>query len=66
MVKGDHAEFHKVETGIAGATDIEVLSGLEPGDVRLSPAAIRPSAACAATARVKVDNRTAAVVDTKS
>ena len=32
IVKGDHAEFVKVDTGIAGATDIEVLSGLEPGD----------------------------------
>ena len=28
VVKGDHAEFVKVDTGIAGATDIEVLSGL--------------------------------------
>ena len=26
------AMFHKVETGITGATDIEVLSGLKEGD----------------------------------
>ena len=29
VVKDGHAEFRKVETGITGATDIEVLSGLE-------------------------------------
>ena len=28
----DSAEFRKVETGITGATDIEVLSGLQDGD----------------------------------
>ena len=26
------AEFRKVETGITGSTDIEVLKGLEPGE----------------------------------
>ena len=30
--QGDKAEFRKVETGITGATDIEVLSGLKEGD----------------------------------
>ena len=29
VVNNGKAEFHKVETGITGATDIEVLSGLE-------------------------------------
>src|SRR5207253_1442182 len=32
VVNGGKAEFHKVETGITGTTDIEVLSGLKPGD----------------------------------
>ena len=32
VVNNGHAEFRKVETGITGATDIEVLSGLEEGD----------------------------------
>ena len=32
VVNGDKAEFRKVDTGITGATDIEVLSGLKPGD----------------------------------
>jgi len=32
VVNGPKAEFRKVETGITGATEIEVLSGLNPGD----------------------------------
>lgn len=30
--KDNKAEFRKVETGISGTTDIEVVSGLKPGD----------------------------------
>jgi HlyD family secretion protein len=32
VVSNGKAEFHKVDTGITGTTDIEVLSGLKPGD----------------------------------
>jgi len=32
VVNAGKAEFRKVETGITGATDIEVLDGLKPGD----------------------------------
>ena len=32
VVAGTKVEFRKVETGITGATEIEVLSGLNPGD----------------------------------
>ena len=32
VINGEKAEFRKVETGITGATDIEVLSGLKDGD----------------------------------
>ncbi|HVW08622.1 MAG TPA: efflux RND transporter periplasmic adaptor subunit [Bryobacteraceae bacterium] len=32
VVNGQKAEFRKVQTGITGATEIEVLSGLNPGD----------------------------------
>ena len=32
VVSNGKAEFHKVETGITGTTDIEVLNGLKPGD----------------------------------
>ena len=53
-----------MDTGIAGATDIEVLSGLQPGDtiVTGSYKAIR---SMRNDTRVKVDNSAAAVVDTK-
>jgi HlyD family secretion protein len=32
VVQGEKAVFRKVETGITGATDIEVLNGIKPGD----------------------------------
>src|SRR5206468_5481720 len=32
VIKGDRAVFRKVETGITGATDIEVLDGLQQAD----------------------------------
>jgi HlyD family secretion protein len=32
VVRGGKAEFVRVETGISGTTDIEVLSGLKEGD----------------------------------
>jgi HlyD family secretion protein len=32
IIHGDKAEFRKVDTGITGATDIEVLKGLKDGD----------------------------------
>ena len=32
VINGEKAVFRKVETGITGATDIEVLSGLQEGD----------------------------------
>ncbi len=32
VINGDKAVFRKVDTGITGATDIEVLSGLQEGD----------------------------------
>ena len=65
VVNGDHAEYKKVDTGIAGATDIEVLSGLQPGDtiVTGSYKAIR---GMKNNARIKVDNSAMAAVDTKS
>jgi HlyD family secretion protein len=32
ITKDRKAEFHKVETGLSGATEIEIKSGLQPGD----------------------------------
>jgi HlyD family secretion protein len=65
VIKGDTAEFRAVETGIAGATDIEVTSGVQPGEevVIGSYKAIRTMRN---GTRVKIDNRNTAVVDSKS
>jgi HlyD family secretion protein len=56
VVVNQKAEFRKVETGITGATDIEVLSGVQPGEqiVVGSYQAIRTMRP---GSRVKVDNR---------
>jgi HlyD family secretion protein len=60
VVNDGKAEFRKVDTGITGTTDIEVLSGLKQGDqiVTGSYKAIRTMRN---GSRVKIDNRTAAV-----
>ncbi len=66
VVNGEKAEFHKVETGIAEEqTDIEVLNGIEAGQniVTGSYKAIR---SMRNGVKVKVDNRTQAVADSKS
>jgi HlyD family secretion protein len=64
VVNGDTAEFHKVETGIAGITDIEVLNGLDDKDTIVvgSYKAVRTMRS---GTRVKIDNR-AGITDTKS
>jgi HlyD family secretion protein len=56
VIAGGKAEFRKVETGITGATDIEVLSGLKDGDevVTGSYQVIRT---LRNEAQVKVDNK---------
>ena len=60
VIVNQKAEFRKVETGITGATDIEVLSGVGPGDqiVVGSYQAIRTMRP---GSRVKVDNRNAVI-----
>ena len=60
VVANQKAEFRKVETGITGSTDIEVLSGVQPGDqiVVGSYQAIRTMKP---GSRVKVDNRNAVI-----
>ncbi len=65
VVVNGRAEFRGVETGIAGAADIEVLSGLQPGDeiVTGSYKAIRT---VRNSARVKVDNRPPPVAESRN
>jgi HlyD family secretion protein len=60
VIVKEKAEFRKVETGITGATDIEVLNGVQPGEqiVIGSYQAIRTMRP---GARVKIDNRNAVI-----
>ncbi|HEY4360136.1 MAG TPA: efflux RND transporter periplasmic adaptor subunit [Bryobacteraceae bacterium] len=64
IVKDNRAQFVKVDTGIAGATDIEVLSGLDPGQqiVIGSYKAIRTMRN---NTRIKIDNQLAIETDNK-
>ena len=65
VTAGNKAEFHKVETGITGQTDIEVLSGVNAGDtiVTGSYKAIRTMKP---GVRLKIDNKMDLSNDTKS
>jgi len=53
------AEFRKVETGITGATDIEVLSGLKDGD-QIVTGSYQVIRTMKNAATVKIDNKTPA------
>jgi HlyD family secretion protein len=59
VVSGGKALFRKVETGITGATDIEVLGGLKERE-EIITGSYRVIRTLRNEARVKVDNRTAA------
>ena len=56
VVSGGKAEFRKVETGITGATDIEVLSGLKEGD-EIVTGSYQVIRTLRNEAQVKVDNK---------
>ncbi len=64
IVKDGRAEFRKVDTGITGSTDIEVLKGLEEGD-RIITGSYKIIRTIRNDTRVKVDNR-APMADIKS
>jgi len=64
VVANGKAEFRKVETGITGATDIEVLSGLKEGD-QIITGTYQVIRTVKNDAQVKVDNK-APVVAQKS
>jgi len=63
VVKNGRAEFHKVETGITGTTDIEVLSGLQPGD-EIITGSYQVIRTIRNDAPVKVDNRSQTTTQT--
>ncbi len=64
VVENGKAVFHKVETGITGATDIEVLSGLKEND-QIVTGTYQVIRTIKNEALVKIDNKPLAVV-TKS
>jgi len=55
VISGDRAVFRKVETGITGATDIEILSGLNEGD-RIVTGSFKVIRTLRNGARIKVEN----------
>jgi len=57
VVSGGKAVFHKVDTGITGSTDIEVLDGLNEGD-QIITGTYQVIRTIANDAQVKIDNRT--------
>ena len=64
VIKGEKAEFQQVQTGITGATDIEVTKGLEPGQ-EIITGSYKVIRTLRTDTRVKVDNK-APVTETKS
>jgi len=58
VLSGDKAIFRKVETGIAGATDIEILSGLNEGD-QIVTGSFKVIRTLKNQARIRVDNEAA-------
>jgi HlyD family secretion protein len=65
VVNGDKAQFRKVDTGITGTTDIEVLSGLKDGD-QIITGSYSVIKSLRNDARIKVDNKPPPVVQTAS
>jgi HlyD family secretion protein len=62
IVKGEQAEFRKVETGITGATDIEVTSGLKDGE-EIVTGSYKIIRTLRNKARIKIDNKAPARVE---
>jgi HlyD family secretion protein len=58
VLKTGEAEFRKVETGVTGTTDIEVLNGLQPGD-EIVTGSYQVIRTLQNHAKVKVDNKPA-------
>jgi HlyD family secretion protein len=56
IISGEKAEFRKVDTGITGSTDIEVLSGLKEGD-EIITGSYKIIRTLRTDAKIKVDNK---------
>ena len=64
VVNGERAAFRKVDTGITGATEIEVLGGLQEGD-QIVTGTYQVIRTLRNDSKVKVDNK-APVVKTEA
>jgi HlyD family secretion protein len=56
VVNGDKAEFRKVDTGITGSTEIEVISGLSPGE-QIVTGSYKVIRTMRNDTKIKVDNK---------
>jgi HlyD family secretion protein len=65
VINNGAAEFRKVDTGITGATDIEVLNGLNDGDTIIT-GSYKVIRTIRNLARVKVDNRPPVIAQPQS
>jgi HlyD family secretion protein len=63
VIAGGKAEFRKVETGITGATDIEVVNGLKDGD-EIVTGSYQVIRTIRNEAQVKIDNKAPVKVNT--
>ncbi len=64
VIKGEKAEFRKVDTGITGATDIEILSGLKEGDEVIT-GSYKVIRTIRSDAKIKVNNQVKAPAKTE-
>ena len=65
VIKDGKAEFRKVETGITGATDIEVTSGLQDGE-QIITGSYKVIRTLRNEAKVKIDNKPPAKTDSNT
>lgn len=65
IINGEKAEFRKVETGITGATDIEVVKGLNEGD-QVVTGSYKVIRTLRNEAKIKIDNKPPAVTPSAS
>lgn len=65
VIKGEKAVFQQVQTGITGATDIEITKGLDSGQ-EIITGSYKVIRTLRNDARVKVDNKAPAAAETKS
>ncbi len=56
VINSEKAEFRKVDTGITGSTDVEVLSGLKEGD-QIITGSYKVIRTLRTDAKIKVDNK---------